>query len=503
MTPECGTSILTSTYWMPECTEEVFLTSWKPICIPFSGSTVMPPRLRVERVRISASRRLFDMVMRHCLRSGDKMLNFNGLYSAAASYTTRLTINGVNIYTNKYIEPLALLQIVLAVYAIAYRERYATGKVLQAYVQQEKDLRAREYVHTSDFLEYLFCFQARAALECMSTYECTTREYASATLRTRVDLGLRYLEQRELGSCFINRSGVKLAQILVECDEVVQIMTGERLKVLDLGAAPGGFSSVILRARPSADITAVTVNCDIKLDPRLQGKDRNTITSIESENEETQNETVTSPVTTPNKTINTDEQQQQEDRSPAISEPNFTPPADPNPYPPSTAQFTRSGNRNRKATVATAHNRRRIVPQSQSSASSALMEYILKNKENSNTQDIHPIDAFFNGLAATIKSFSPYYQHLAKGSIFAVVQDLEWEQLSSEPSSYTSPMSGTTSASSTNSRSVYAPVPMTTPTPTPESTPTEPTPSEPSPSEFTPLESNNLSTLFSEFTADY
>ncbi|CAG4941141.1 unnamed protein product, partial [Parnassius apollo] len=234
--------------------------------------------------------------------------------------------------------------------------------------------------------------------------------------------------------------------------------------------------------------------------PHIQ--DRNTITSIESENEETQNETVTSPVTTPNETINTDEQQQQEDRSPAISEPNFTPPADPNPYPPSTAQFTRSGNRNRNATVATAHNCRRIVPQSPSSASSALMEYILKNKEKSNTQDIHPIDAFFNGLAAIIKSFSPYYQHLAKGRIFAVVQDLEWEQLSSEPSSYTSPMSGTTSASSTNSRSVYAPAPMTTPTPTPESTPTEPTPSEPSPSELTPLEFNNLSTLFSEFTAD-
>lgn len=210
-----------------------------------------------------------------------------------------------------------------------------------------------------------------------------------------------------------------------------------------------------------------------------------------------QNETVTSPVTTPDETINTDEQQQQEDRSPAISEPNFTLPPDPNPNPPSTAQFTRSGNRNRNATITTTYNRRRIVPQSQSSASSGVMEYILKNKEKSNTQDIHPIDAFINGLAATMKSFSPYYQHLAKGRIFAIVQDLEWEQLSAEPSSYTSPMSGTTSASSTNSTPVYAPVPMTTPTQTPESTPTEHTPSE-----LTPLEPNNLSTLFSEFTAD-
>ncbi|CAB3239111.1 unnamed protein product [Arctia plantaginis] len=95
--------------------------------------------------------------------------------------------------------------------------------------------------------------------------------------------------------------------------------------------------------------------------PHIQ--DRNTITSIESDNEETQNETVTSPVTTPDESINTDEQQQQEDRPPAITEPNFTPPADPNPNPPPTPQFNNSS---------------RIVPQSQSSASSALMEYILK-----------------------------------------------------------------------------------------------------------------------------
>ncbi|XP_055617026.1 transcription factor Adf-1-like [Toxorhynchites rutilus septentrionalis] len=40
-----------------------------------------------------------------------------------------------------------------------------------------------------------------------------------------------------------------------------------------------------------------------------------------------------------------------------------------------------------------------------------------------------PIDVFFQGLAATVKTFSPEYQHAAKNRLFAVVSDLEWQQL--------------------------------------------------------------------------
>lgn len=201
--------------------------------------------------------------------------------------------------------------------------------------------------------------------------------------------------------------------------------------------------------------------------PHVQ--DRHTITSIE--NEQTQ-------VSTDNEIEIIDTHQQQQQQPLANLQPSkFTPLTDPKPNPQETAQFTRSKNRNR-----------RLIPQSQPSASTTLMEYIIKNNEKTK-QDIHPIDAFFNGLAATIKKFSPYYQHLAKGKIFAVVQELEWEQLSAEP------MSGT---SSDFSSPVYTPLSIATP-PTP--TPPEPTPLGPTPFTSTAaILKDNMSTYFSEFT---
>jgi len=50
-------------------------------------------------------------------------------------------------------------------------------------------------------------------------------------------------------------------------------------------------------------------------------------------------------------------------------------------------------------------------------ASSALMKYIIEN--NKKTKDYkHPIDAFLEGLAPTLKNLPPYYQHLAKEKYF-------------------------------------------------------------------------------------
>ncbi|XP_072378709.1 uncharacterized protein [Diabrotica undecimpunctata] len=65
----------------------------------------------------------------------------------------------------------------------------------------------------------------------------------------------------------------------------------------------------------------------------------------------------------------------------------------------------------------------------QESASTTLMKYIIARENSHKTENVHPIDAFFSGLAATVKLFSPYYQHLAKGRLFQVVQDLEEQQL--------------------------------------------------------------------------
>lgn len=64
----------------------------------------------------------------------------------------------------------------------------------------------------------------------------------------------------------------------------------------------------------------------------------------------------------------------------------------------------------------------------QKKASNTLMKYLIEQKEKSRTE-LHPIEAFFQGLIPTVKRFSPYYQHIAKGRIFSLVQELEYEQI--------------------------------------------------------------------------
>lgn len=61
-------------------------------------------------------------------------------------------------------------------------------------------------------------------------------------------------------------------------------------------------------------------------------------------------------------------------------------------------------------------------------ASATLMKYIIANNSPPTTTGVvnkHPIDGFLEGLAPTLKNLPPYYQHLAKGKIFSVVQDME------------------------------------------------------------------------------
>lgn len=69
------------------------------------------------------------------------------------------------------------------------------------------------------------------------------------------------------------------------------------------------------------------------------------------------------------------------------------------------------------------------------------MKYIIENnkKNEERNDEIHTIDAFLNCLAPTLNTFSPHFQHIAKGQIFKIVHDLELQQLnyksSSSPSS--------------------------------------------------------------------
>jgi hypothetical protein len=65
-------------------------------------------------------------------------------------------------------------------------------------------------------------------------------------------------------------------------------------------------------------------------------------------------------------------------------------------------------------------------------ASSALMKYITENNKILNDYK-HPIHAFLEGLAPTLKNLPPYHQHLAKGKIFSVVQELEGQAFFGSP----------------------------------------------------------------------
>ncbi|KAL4152914.1 hypothetical protein QTP88_000747 [Uroleucon formosanum] len=116
-------------------------------------------------------------------------------------------------------------------------------------------------------------------------------------------------------------------------------------------------------------------------------------------------------------------------------------------------------------------------------ASSVLMKYILDNETNDEpkaTSYAHPIDTFFQGLAATVKTFSPEYQHMAKNKLFGIVSDLEWAQLQNKSANPQIPLSVNPSTSYFCSNTQVAPSQNTmqyiqTPTPSPISRPSSST----------------------------
>lgn len=133
-------------------------------------------------------------------------------------------------------------------------------------------------------------------------------------------------------------------------------------------------------------------------------------------------------------------------------------------------------------------------PQQTESASNTLMKYIIERNQKSQT-DVHPVDAFFQGLSPTVKTFSPYYQHLAKGRIFSIVQELEYAHLNSpRPTSATPPCSLPTCATPTQSQS-----PWTTPNQQVSETPPNKTPATEAETATT---SNMMGTFFSQFNED-
>lgn len=72
--------------------------------------------------------------------------------------------------------------------------------------------------------------------------------------------------------------------------------------------------------------------------------------------------------------------------------------------------------------------------------SSVLIKYLMKSdKQRSKATSNDPIDIFFKGLAATVKTFSPEYQHMAKAKLFALTSELELAYLQSNNTSFQVP----------------------------------------------------------------
>uniref|UniRef100_A0A1Y1MQ46 BESS domain-containing protein n=1 Tax=Photinus pyralis TaxID=7054 RepID=A0A1Y1MQ46_PHOPY len=70
------------------------------------------------------------------------------------------------------------------------------------------------------------------------------------------------------------------------------------------------------------------------------------------------------------------------------------------------------------------------------SASSQLMSYILEEKRNErqkqpppSSEQLHPVDAFLNGVSHTLKALNPILLNEGKTKIFGIVQELERKQL--------------------------------------------------------------------------
>ncbi|XP_071575329.1 uncharacterized protein [Temnothorax nylanderi] len=73
-------------------------------------------------------------------------------------------------------------------------------------------------------------------------------------------------------------------------------------------------------------------------------------------------------------------------------------------------------------------------------ASEVMIKYFLEKKTakaqitppTQQSNDSNAINTFFSSIAATVNSFSPYYQNIAKSQIFSIISDLEMKQILQE-----------------------------------------------------------------------
>jgi hypothetical protein len=58
------------------------------------------------------------------------------------------------------------------------------------------------------------------------------------------------------------------------------------------------------------------------------------------------------------------------------------------------------------------------------------MKYLVESdKERQAEPPVDPTDTFFKGIAATVKTFSPYHQNLCKSTTFTIVSEVEMTEI--------------------------------------------------------------------------
>lgn len=127
-------------YWNIE-TDFVVLATWDYDDNFFSDSkfkTRADPIVSFKRKYIEVDKKFFDLLYGHCLRSGDKSFNLNEVFSAALTFNTRISINGNDIRAINKVPTVKLMDVVVAIYCLAYKSRYNAGKKLEKFVADEK-----------------------------------------------------------------------------------------------------------------------------------------------------------------------------------------------------------------------------------------------------------------------------------------------------------------------------------------------------------------------------
>lgn len=115
-------------------------------------STADNPIVSFTRRFIEVDRRFRDLLYGHCLRSGDKSFNLNEVFSAALTFNTRMSINDNDVRAMNRVNSTELLDAVVVIYCIAYRERFNAGKKMERYVADEKIKRSSRNIGFTDFV---------------------------------------------------------------------------------------------------------------------------------------------------------------------------------------------------------------------------------------------------------------------------------------------------------------------------------------------------------------